>query len=250
VRCRLAKLQEDHRQLVDAYFDIESLAKYLHLTPDQVRKMAEREQLPGQRVGGDWRFPKREIFHWFEERIGVADEPEVKKYETLLQSRDSGVDPDSLTIARLMPNELIWLDCPCRSKNSLIRDLCQWVADKGYIWDAEKMATAIQSREQLHSTALENGVALLHSRRPQADNLNEPFLALARTPSGIPFGGPRGILTDMFFLIASDSDAFHLQLLARITRILSQANVISELRDAADEQQVLQVMLAAEGLVI
>jgi nitrogen PTS system EIIA component len=234
---------------VDAYFDIDSLAKYLHLSPDQVRKMAEREQLPGQRVAGDWRFPKREIFHWFEERIGIADEPQVKKYEELLQSQGSGIESESLTIARLMPGDLIWLNCPCRSKNSLIRDFCQWVADKGHVWDAEKMVIAIQSREQLHSTALENGVALLHPRRPQSDNLSEPFLALARTPSGIPFGGPRGILTDLFFLIASDSDAFHLQLLARLTRILNQPNLISGLREAADMSDIHQALLAAEASV-
>lgn len=236
--------------MADGYFDIESLAKYLHLTPERVRKMAEREQLPGQRVAGEWRFPKTEIFHWFEQRIGLADEPEVKRFEEVLQAQHTAVTGDALSINRLMPSDLIWLDCPCRSKPSLIREFCQRVAELGYVWDAEKMAMAIQAREQLHSTALENGVALLHPRRPQADNLNEPFLALARTPSGIPFDGPRGILTDLFFLIASDSEAFHLQLLARVTRILSQPEVIDRLRAAPDAAAIREILLAAEELVV
>ena len=38
-------------------FDIDELAKYLHLTPPQVSRMADRGKLPGRKVGGQWRFP-------------------------------------------------------------------------------------------------------------------------------------------------------------------------------------------------
>jgi len=42
-------------------------------TPDQVKKMAERNKLPGRRIGGQWRFSQPEIHQWFEERIGASD---------------------------------------------------------------------------------------------------------------------------------------------------------------------------------
>ncbi len=44
----------------------------------------------------------------------------------------------------------------------------------------------------------------------------------------LPFGGPRGVLTKIFFLIASDEDGFHLKILARISRLLSQPDLIQQ----------------------
>ena len=57
--------------------DIPQLAEYLHITPDQVRKMVSRGNLPGRRVGGDWKFNEAEIHHWLEERIGLSDQGEL-----------------------------------------------------------------------------------------------------------------------------------------------------------------------------
>ena len=58
-------------------YDEQSLATFLHLTPDQVRKMANRGKLPGRRVGNQWRFSQAEIHEWFEQRIGVSDQQEL-----------------------------------------------------------------------------------------------------------------------------------------------------------------------------
>ena len=46
------------------------------------------------------------------------------------------------------------------------------------MWEQDKFAEAIRAREVLHSTALDNGVALLHPRRPMHGCLMDPFLAL------------------------------------------------------------------------
>jgi len=66
-------------------FDIQTLSAYLHLTPDQVRKMAERGKLPGRRIGGQWRFSRAEIHTWFENRIGVSDEKELVAVEKVFE---------------------------------------------------------------------------------------------------------------------------------------------------------------------
>ena len=70
--------------MAEESFDIDSLAVYLHLTPEQVRKMADRDRLPGRRVGGQWRFSKAEIHHWFEDRIGASNENELIEVEKVL----------------------------------------------------------------------------------------------------------------------------------------------------------------------
>ena len=232
---------------MEDYFDTQSLARYLHITPDQVQKMADRGKLPGRRIAGQWRFERADIFHWFEDRIGLSTDEELRDYQQILAKSDSGfTDASAVSMRNLVAPELVWVGCPARNKNALIVDLCRMVADTGRLWKPDEMAVAVRSREDLHPTALENGVALLHPRRSQASFFGDSFVALAITPSGLACGGPRGALTDIFFLIASGDDAFHLRLLARLSRIVNQPDVLNDLRNVNNSIAACEVLYAAD----
>ncbi len=211
-------------------FDIMSLASHLHLTPEQVRKMADRGKLPGRRVGGKWKFSRAEIHAWFEERIGASDEKELTEVERVLDQQQTNIVAEDIEIPNLLSVATIFVPLPARTKNSVIEKICQLCSESGALWEPGKMADAIRNREELHPTALENGVALLHPRRPLAGIMGEPFIGLGITSSGIPFGGPRGCLTDIFFLIGSVSEPQHLRVLARLSRLLQQAELLDDLR--------------------
>ena len=107
------------------------------------------------------------------------------------------------------------------------------------------MAEAIRSREDMHTTALANGVALLHPRRPLPKILAQAFVAVGVTSTGIPFGTDVP-LTDVFFLIASTEDRGHLRTLARLSRILTAPGFVESLRSAADAQAARQLVVEAE----
>lgn len=213
-------------------FDIDSLATYLHLTPPQVAKMADRGQLPGRKVGKQWRFAQAEIHHWLEERIGASDESELIQVEGVLDRAGNKVGHDAVAIASLLPIEAIEVPLAAKTRNSVVNAMVQLASRTGLLWDPEKMSEAVRARETLHPTALDNGVALLHPRRPMPTVLAEPLIALGRTHKGIPFGGPRGMLTDIFFLICSFDDRGHLRTLARLSRLVGDANFLVALREA------------------
>jgi PTS system nitrogen regulatory IIA component len=65
--------------------DTAQLAAYLHLTPDQVNKMAVRGRIPARKVGNQWRFSEAEIHHWLEDRIGASDPEELEKVQAVLE---------------------------------------------------------------------------------------------------------------------------------------------------------------------
>jgi len=219
-------------------FDVNSLATFLHLTPAQIEKMANRDKLPGRRIGGVWRFSRSEIHHWFEDRIGAGDPEELEQYEKVL---DSDQPLEDTSIANLIQPSAVWIPLAARTRNSVISKMCQQAADVGLVWDSGKMETAIKTREILHTTALENGVAMLHPRRPQDTNIAHAFLGLGITASGLPFGGPRGVLTDIFFLIASDNERTHLQTLARLSRMIAVPEFVDQLRAATDANSVVDL---------
>jgi PTS system nitrogen regulatory IIA component len=91
---------------------------------------------------------------------------------------------------------------------------------------------------------LENGVALLHPRRPMPKILGQPFLALGCTQSGIPFGD--GPLTDVFFLILSMEDRGHLRVLARLSRILASPGFLNALHQADNPHEAHQTIVETE----
>jgi PTS system nitrogen regulatory IIA component len=224
-------------------FGIENLAKYLHLAPQQVARLADRGKLPGRKVAGQWRFARADIHHWLEERIGLAEEDVVDVHHVLRRRENE----QEIRIAEILPVEAVAVPLAARTKNSVITSMVKLAEGTGILWDAEKMTEAIRSREEMYPTAMENGVALLHPRRPMTNILAEAVLALGVAPSGIPFGSDRGALTDIFFLICSVDDRGHLQTLARLSRILASPGFLDSLRAAADAPVAHQLLASTES---
>ncbi len=227
-------------------FDLEQLAIYLHITPDQVTKMASRGKIPGRRVNGQWRFSESEVHHWLEEQIGISDASELVKVEKILErSWDTTIDDRSM-LWEFMMVDAIDVPLDARTRGSVIREMSQLAAATGLLWDADTMAEAVQAREALHPTALENGVALLHPRRPQVSILSDSLVALGVSRQPIPFGNVSGHMTDVFFLICSTDDQVHLRILARLARLVSDEVLMTMLRSATSPAEALEIIRIAE----
>jgi PTS system nitrogen regulatory IIA component len=227
-------------------FDVNSLARYLHLAPQQVVKLTERGKLPGRKVAGQWRFAKPDIHHWLEHRIGLSDEVELLEVEAVLQRSAPPENQHEIRLGELLPIEAIAVPLCARTRNSVIDSMVELAARTGWLWDAKEMAEAVKAREDLHTTALENGVALLHPRHPMPKILSQPVLALGCTSSGIPFGAA-GPLTDVFFLICSVEDRGHLQTLARLSRVLTASGFLNALHQAANAEEAHQLVVETEA---
>ena len=229
-------------------FDTDRLAAYLHLLPAQVARLADRGKLPGRKVQGHWRFAQADIHHWLESRIGLSDEEQLQEMETILRS-PLGQQPTLRCIAERLPLAAIEVPLAARTRNSVISSMADVAARTGLLWDAQKMAQAVRDREDMHPTALDIGVALMHPRRPMASILGEDFLTFGRTENAIPFGGAHGALTDLFFLICSIDDRGHLQTLARLSRLIADPTLLEALRAAQDAQAVRHAIETAEAQI-
>jgi PTS system nitrogen regulatory IIA component len=229
-------------------FDIDRLAAYLHMMPAAIVKLAERGKLLGRRVGGEWRFSAPGIHHWLEDRIGLSDDEALVQMEGALdRAAGTGAD-DEISIADLLKLEAIEIPLDARTRGSVIVKMTELAARTHLLWEPEKMADAVRAREEMHSTALDNGVALLHPRRPMPAVLAEAVLALGITPGGIPFGSG-GSMTDIFFLICSTSDHEHLRILARLSRVINDQEFLAAMRAANDAAALHELVLEREAIV-
>lgn len=234
--------------MADDSFDIASLAAYLHMMPAQVSKLAERGKLPGRRIAGQWTFTRPEVSQWLEERMGLSGDEELAAMESRLR-RDDAHGASVIDLAELIPQECVAVPLAARTRASVIKAMCELAAASGRLWDVERMADAVSQRESMAPTALENGIALLHPRRPQASILGEAVVAMGITSGGIPFGGgPSGSgLTDIFILIAATSDHEYLRTLARVSRIVNDRDWVATLRAAPDAIAARELFLTRDA---
>jgi PTS system nitrogen regulatory IIA component len=129
----------------------------------------------------------------------------------------------------------------------VLKELVSAAEQSWQVYDPAAILEAVKVREEMGSTALETGVAIPHPRRRLPSALGESLIAFGRTLSPIPFGAARGGLTDLFFLVCCRDDRTHVQVLARLARLMLRPDFLVELRAAATSAAALQVIETAEA---
>ena len=246
---KLPKLVQCWVLMSRASLNLQQLSGYLHLPDAKIRKLVDRGVIPSRRVNGELVFSEDDVNRWWEQRIGESDEEELLQVEAALtKSSPPETAEDEFSLASLIPESAIALPLSAKTRDSVIRSMVQLASTTGLLWDADAMAAAVKAREELHTTALDNGVALLHPRSPLPNILGDTFLALGIVPNGVPFGGATG-LTDVFFLICSMDDRVHLRILARLSRVLTQSDFLKRLRESSSELEVRELILEFERAI-
>ena len=76
---------------------IEQVAKYLKLQPQTIYKWAQEGQIPGAKVGKEWRFRKRILDEWLDTAIHLSKGGfDLMLQRSWLESRRSGVSKEEI----------------------------------------------------------------------------------------------------------------------------------------------------------
>lgn len=221
--------------------DLAQLAAYLQRDVREVTKLASRGHLPGQKVGGVWRFASTEINYWIETQMHAYTEQELAALERTSGASSVAAEP---LVASLLSERTVAVPLVAATKASVLKELVHLAEQSWQIYDTDALLTAIKQREDLASTAMANGVAVPHPHRPLSPRAQgDAVIAFARTPGGIPYGAPDGGLTDLFFLVSCRGADTHLRVLARLSRMMLQPGFLEALRQAdtaTEAQQILE----------
>jgi len=222
--------------------DLEELANYLQRDKREVSKMANRGYLPGRKVGGEWRFARAEINYWIETQLPAYT---AKQLEAL-EAQEVPKEEQEPLLAGFLGQTQMAVPLLASTRASVLRELVNLAEQSWNVYDPQAILEAIQQREEMGTTALENGVAIPHPRRPLPQALGETVVAYGRTATGIPFGSPQGGLTDIFFLVCCRDEKTHLRILARLSRLLLSADFVNDLRSAESPLKTWKVIEKAE----
>lgn len=220
-------------------FTLEELARHLGRDRREIERLASRGRIPGRKVGGEWQFHQREITQWLEREMREYSERELAAVEESQQSPD--LNPE-LPVSSLLSEETVAVPLPARTKRSVLECLVEVAGRTWQVWEPAVVLAAVQEREAMLSTAMEGGVAFPHPRNPLPEALGQSVVAFGRTLSGIPFGAPNRELTDLFFLVLCRDSRTHLQVLARLGRLVQTPGFLQELRAADEPRSAYEVI--------
>lgn len=229
---------------------LEDFAKYVGMDAREVKRLADRGKLPGQKIGGEWRFNRMRVTEWLQQEMPLLAEERLIALERGIGS-SSGLTAkrDELLVTDLIGIEGVDVALPAKTRASVLRELVNLADRTGLLYDREGLLLALEQREELCSTALPNGLALPHPRQPMPYVSAEPFICVARLPKGIGFGSVYGELTQLFFLICCHQDNHHLRVLARLVRLLSPETV-SALHMVESRDELLQILIDVETGIV
>jgi len=149
-----------------------------------------------------------------------------------------------MNIAEKIDATLLRVDFAAAGKDAALRQIAALGARADVLREigAEELYLRLQEREAAVTTGLGNGVAIPHAR---IKGLADFVVFVLVAPRGIDFEALDKKRVQIFFVVFAPEDQVsgHLQLLAAISRLLSQASVRRELLKAT-EAGVLQEIVA------
>jgi PTS system nitrogen regulatory IIA component len=209
------------------FLTLEELVQRVGRDRRLLEKQLQRGVIPGRRINGEWRFNEQEITQWLEQDLRNLDPSQLEQLELSQKSEEISSQTPLQALLKLETCE-IPLDAGTRP--AALQALVELAGRTWQVWSPSEILTAVRDRENAMSTAFENGVAIPHPRNPLPDALGESIIAFGRTLSPIPFGGPGRSKTDLFFLVLARDSRTHLQILARLGRLISNQNLLDQLR--------------------
>ena len=231
-------------------FGIEEVARYLHLSRTDLDRLVKDQDIPFERHGERLVFRKVEIDAWASQRILGLEGRHLAEYHQKSSRGAQQIVTREAIMPEMVQPDFIEPALTAKTKASVLRQMAVLAENTGRVSDPRALLEGLEAREELCSTGIPGGLALLHSRNPESYLFETAFLALGRTIQQIPFGAPDGQPTNLFFLIGCPDDRMHLHTLARLCLMAQKTDLLTDLRQAADADALCDCIIAAEQTVL
>ncbi|MCF7870228.1 MAG: PTS sugar transporter subunit IIA [Candidatus Omnitrophica bacterium] len=214
------------------------LARYIKLNEKTIIKMAQNGEIPGVKVGNQWRFHIDAIDSYLQNKIVKSPE---EKLNSIIEDKNSVVP-----LSRLVENKLMELDLGVKESKEVLSKLTD-MADLVNLTPVPKILyQELLEREKMLSTAVGQKVAIPHPRYPSNKLFRENKIAIAISQKGIDYDAPDKKKVHLFFMICALSEAIHIRLLAMISKLIRAPETIEKFIKAESKEDIMRLLLEFE----
>jgi nitrogen PTS system EIIA component len=231
-------------------FTLEEVARYLHMSEADIEGLLQDEAIPVETRGDRWVFRKSDIDAWASQRIlGLTDRGLADYHQKSLHGTRPFLEHEAIMPELIRPG-FIDAAMTAKTKASALRGMVALAEKTGLVYDAKDLLVSLEAREELCSTAIPGGLALLHPRHHEPFMFESSFVVLGRPVQEIHYGAPDGQPTNLFFLICCQDDRLHLHTLARLCLMAQKTPLLDELRLAAGATAMFELIITCETQVL
>ncbi|GAB1467512.1 PTS sugar transporter subunit IIA [Candidatus Cloacimonadota bacterium] len=137
-----------------------------------------------------------------------------------------------------MRPENVFLDFSAENKYDAIRILSEKAKDLKLVRDARWLYEVVVAREELISTAIGNGVALLHPRHLHPSKIKTPSILFGRSVEPVDFDAPDNKPVNIFFMLLLHNDKQHLFSLSYISKLIMNSENLASFTSAIDATEI------------
>jgi nitrogen PTS system EIIA component len=141
-----------------------------------------------------------------------------------------------------MRTDNIFLDFHADNKYDAIRILSEKARDLKLVRDARWLYEVVVAREELISTAIGSGVALLHPRHLHPSKIKIPSILFGRSSNPVDFDAPDNKPVTIFFMLLLHNDKQHLFSLSYISKLLTESENLDALSKASSNEEIHRLL--------
>lgn len=146
-----------------------------------------------------------------------------------------------MTVTKILQPTCVKVPLEGKDKKSIITELVDLLDGNGALLDREMALNAVLVREQTKSTGIGSGIAIPHGKCAAAKEL---VMAIGLASEGIDFESVDGKPVKIIFLLVSPADQTgpHIQALAKISRLMLDAEFKEKLEGASSAEEVYELL--------
>lgn len=226
--------------------NLKQAAEHVHLTANELKHAAQRGEIEASEMRGDWFFEHRVLDEWAQRNLLAAGVRDLHEQHRVMMVEQRRAHQPGWGVAELFSAETIDLALGAKAKAGLLRDMTDLANRGGKVYDEDGLFKELVAREEAASTAIGEGVALLHPRFHDPYMFEESFIAYGRSDRPIFFGAADGEATRHFFLVCSTDHEMHLHILARLAILAHGTDLVERLDAAQTADDALSAVAACE----
>lgn len=210
---------------------LDEAAALLRMEAKEIKALVTSGELPCIWQGARMMFEYDELDTWYSNRL--------VRHLPIRHAEHAQPVPQEMRLADYCRLETMEPALAGKTKPAILRSLTQLAERTGMLYNPEEFLENIRRREELSSTAMAEGIALVHPMDRDEFLCEGPFLAVGHSTVPVFFGEADGVPTDLFFLICSTDPEEHLQILAKLCQAIADGKVLEALRAAETPEEML-----------
>lgn len=209
-------------------------AKMLKVSERVIQEMIATNVFESKLVGKNVKIDEDSLNEWLE-NLNEVDEKMLALKRVICHFEE------------YMRPENIFLDFSAENKYDAIRILSEKAKDLKLVRDARWLYEVVVAREELISTAIGNGVALLHPRHLHPSKIKTPSILFGRSAEGVDFDAPDNKPVNIFFMLLLHNDKQHLFSLSYISKLIMNSENLDAFTSAADAMEIHKALTVIPG---